>query len=234
MTTRPVRDIVLFDEVKAIMGKTVEIPNRRGYFGTGAPGKILEEELNIQTNNQDLPDAGRWEIKYTGGASYLTLFHKDPSPREPSVMGDMVRACGWDSDGHTSFRHTIWGKSARGFEICVEDARVLVRNGRYPGIAPYWDMDDLNNSAVTKLRNLLLVFGKMKKSGARRTVKFKVAHMYSGFKFSEFLRGLKEGWIAIDFDARTNNGGIRNHGTKFRIKTQDVALMYKNAERVRA
>ena len=232
MTTRPVRDIVLFDEVKAIMGKTVEIPDRKGYRGTGAPGKILEDQLHIQTNNQDLPDAGRWEIKYTSDNSYLTLFHKDPSPRKPSVMGELVRTCGWDSDDRTSFRHTVWGKSARGFEICVESTRVLVQNARYPGLVPYWDMDDLNNSAVTKLRNLLLVFGEVKKSGGCRTVTFKVAHMYSGFKFTDFRRGLQEGWIAVDFDARTTNGGIRNHGTKFRIRTRDVALLYKKTERV--
>lgn len=233
MTTRPVRDIVLFDEVKAIMGKTVEIPDRKGYRGTGAPGKILEDELHIQTNNQDLPDAGRWEIKYTSDNSYLTLFHKDPSPREPSVMGELVRACGWDSGGRTSFRHTVWGKSARGFEVRVESARVSVHNIGHPGIVPYWDMDDLNNSAVTKLRNLLLVFGDVRKSDRCRAVTFKVAHMYSGFKFTEFRRGLQEGWIAVDFDARTTNGGIRNHGTKFRIKTRDVALLYKKTERVR-
>ena len=99
-----------------------------------------------------------------------------------------------------------------------------------PDIEPYWDMDDLNNSAVTKLRNL--VFGSVEKSGRRRTVRFKVARLYSGFRFSEFRRGLREGWIAVDFDARTSGGGIRNHGTKFRIR--DVALLYKKAERVRA
>lgn len=145
-----------------------------------------------------------------------------------------MRRCGWESRGAVSFRHTVWGRSARGFEVRVGSSRVSVLNGRHPDIAPYWDVDDLNNSAVTKLRNLLLVFGSVEKSGRRRTVRFKVAHLYSGFRFSEFCRGLREGWIAVDFDARTSGGGIRNHGTKFRTRTRDVALLYKKAERVQA
>ena len=234
MTVRPVRDAVLREEVRKVIGREVEIPGRPGYGGAGAPGKMLEEQLHIRANNQDLPDAGRWEVKYTSDTSYLTLFHKDPHPRRPSVVADLVRECGWERGGHTSFRHTVWGRSPRGFEVRVGPGRVSVHNAGHPDIEPYWDIDDLNNSAVTKLRNLLLVFGRVEKSRGRRTVKFKAARMYSGFRFSEFRRGLEEGWIAVDFDARTAGGGIRNHGTKFRTRTRDMALMYRDAERVRA
>lgn len=54
MTVRPVRDAVLREEARKVIGKEVEIPGRAGY---GAPGKMLEE--HIRANNQDLPDAGR-------------------------------------------------------------------------------------------------------------------------------------------------------------------------------
>ena len=232
MTVRPVRDAVLREEVRKVIGREVEIPDRAGYGGAGAPGKMLEEQLHIQANNQDLPDAGRWEVKYTSDTSYLTLFHKEP--RRPSVVADLVRECGWESGEHVSFRHTIWGRSARGFEVRVGPERVSVYNARHPDIAPYWDINDLTNSAVTKLRNLLLVYGRVEKSRGRRTVKFEAARMYSGFRFSEFCAGLREGRIAVDFDARTAGGGIRNHGTKFRTRTRDVARLYKDAERVEA
>ena len=234
MTVRPVRDAVLREEVRKVIGKEVEIPDRAGYGGAGAPGKMLEEQLHIRANNQDLPDAGRWEVKYTSDTSYLTLFHKDPRPRRPSVVADLVRECGWERGGHTSFRHTVWGRSPRGFEVRVGPGRVSVHNSGHPDIEPYWTVDELNNAAVTKLRNLLLVFGRVEKSRGRRTVKFKAAHLYSGFRFSEFCRGLGEGWIAVDFDARTAGGGIRNHGTKFRTRTRDLARLYVDVERVEA
>ena len=58
MTVRPVRDAVLREEVKKVIGRSVEIPDRPGYGGAGVPGKMLEEQLHIRANNQDLPDAG--------------------------------------------------------------------------------------------------------------------------------------------------------------------------------
>lgn len=57
MTVRPVRDAVLREEVRKVIGREVEIPDRAGYGGAGALGKILEE--HIRANNQDLPNAGR-------------------------------------------------------------------------------------------------------------------------------------------------------------------------------
>ena len=142
-----------------------------------------------------------------------------------------MRECGWESGEHVSFRHTIWGRSARGFEVRVGPERVSVYNARHPDIAPYWDINDLTNSAVTKLRNLLPVSGRAGKSGGRRAVTSGAARMHSGFRFSEFCRGLEEGRIAADL-ARTAGGGIRNHGTKFRTRARDMALLYGGAEPV--
>ena len=103
----------------------------------------------------------------------------------------------------------------------------------HPDIAPYRTVDELNNAAVTKLRNLLPVSGRVGKSGGRRAVTSGAARMYSGFRFGEFCAGLREGRIAVDFDARTA-GGAGNRGTKFRTRTRDVARLYKDAERVEA
>lgn len=228
MTTRAVRDDDLFDEVSKILGVWYPIPTKHGYRGTGAPGRLLEDLLHIQENNQDLPDAGRWELKYTSETSYLTLFHKDPEPRNPSVIKNLIDCCGWDGNpGERNFRHTIWGNSKRGFRVMVTEEDVRVTHPDFPNIIPKWDRDDLNNSAVVKLRNLLLVFGSMRKKNGKRSVIYKSAHLNTKFRFSEFLRGLRKGWIAIDFDAKIKeNGGLRNHGTKFRIKTQDLARLY--------
>lgn len=234
MTTRAARDVDVFKEVTSILDKWYHIPDERGFGGTGAPGRMLEALLKIESNNQDLPDMGRWEIKYTSDMSYLTLFHKDPYPRDPCIVEEMVRACGWpDKNGRTSFRHTIKGESTRGFRVVVDGKEVAIVNERYANLVPRWPRDDLANSAVPKLRNLLLVFGEKRNKCGVRQVKFKIVHAYSRFRFSEFLKGLQEGWVYVDFDARTTpSGGIRNHGTKFRIRTEDMALLYAEATRI--
>ena len=238
MTTRAVRDNDLFNEITAILGKEYEIPNKQGYGGSGGPGRILEELLHVKVNNQDLPDAGRWELKYTSNVSYLTLFHKDPNPRKPSVVKDLVLNCGWDSNGKTSFRHTIWGVSPRGFRVEVSDEKISVVNDKYPNIVAYWDMDELLNSVIPKLRNLILVPGKIRKRNSGRWVTFNYAQANYGFGLSKFMSGLRDGWIAIDFDARTNptsrsgSVSIRNHGTKFRINLKNLGRMYTESHSI--
>ena len=235
MTTRSVKDKDLFREVKAILGKEYEIPNKTGYGGTGGPGRILEELLRVEVNNQDLPDAGRWELKYTSNTAYLTLFHKDPCPRKPSVIRELVLNCGWECGDHQSFRHTIWGRSPRGFRVEMSDDTVSVVNDAYPDIAPYWEIDELSNATVPKLRYLILCPGKVRRSGEKRWVTFHYAKLNYGFKLSKFMSGLRDGWLAIDFDARTKPPSargaipIRNHGTKFRIRIKDFGRMYTSS-----
>ena len=53
------------------------------------------------------------------------------------------------------------------------------------------------------------------------------------FKPSEFIAGLGQGWIAIDFDAREKHpgsDGFRNHGTKFRVRHQDMPRLFERVE----
>ena len=38
--------------------------------------------------------------------------------------------------------------------------------------------------------------------------------MLRGFNFEGFLKGLRENFVSVDFDARTGH----NHGTKFRLR----------------
>lgn len=233
MADRTIRDSDLFKHVTGLLGTWHKIPVEEGFGGTGAPGRLLEHLLDIKANNQDLPDLGRWEVKFSSKVSYLTLFHFDPFPRDPCVVENLVNAAGWKtSSGLTAFRHTIWGKSERGFRVEADVDRVVVKHDDHPGLEPYWDVDDLTNAAVPKLRNLLLVFGEKRNLDDVRQVKYNTAYAYSQFKFKHFLNGLKEGWICIDFDARTKpNGSIRNHGTKFRIRHKDMNRIYvKHAE----
>lgn len=228
MAARPARDSDLFRRVTNLLGTWHDIPTEGGFGGTGGPGRLLEHLLDIKANNQDLPDAGRWEVKFSSKTSYLTLFHFDPYPRDPCVVEDLIKAAGWKSTGGmTAFRHTIWGRSKRGFRVETGHDRVTVKHDGHPGLEPYWDIDDLINASATKLRNLILVFGETRSIGVTRQAKYNTAHAYAKFRFKDFLKGLDEGWICVDFDARTKpNGAIRNHGTKFRIRHRDMNRMY--------
>ena len=231
----PARDGELFKKAAKLLGIWHNVPTERGFGGTGAPGRLLEHLLDINVNNQDLPDAGKWEVKFSSGHSYLTMFHLEPYPRSPCVVEDLVKSAGWKTkNGLTAFRHTIWGESNRGFKVQVDDDAVTVIHDTYRKFVPRWDVDDLMNTAVTKLRNLLLVYGEKRKDPSPQ-VKFNTAYAYARFRFKDFLHGLRDGWICVDFDARTNpNGSIRNHGTKFRIRNNDIRRIYKTHSKLDA
>jgi hypothetical protein len=52
--------------------------------------------------------------------------------------------------------------------------------------------------------------------------------MLQGFSLVKFLEGIKQGFILVDFDARTGH----NHGTKFRLRRNRLADLYDSVEEI--
>jgi len=204
------------------------IPAQKRYNGNGGPGEYLQYLLNVEANNRDTPDFKDWEIKFHGGTAPITLFHKDPEPR--GIIRQMVHVHGWpDEKKRISFRHTIFGETNRGFYVVNEEDRIVVRNKHKDAAVPHWTHNTLQNALPAKLRRLIVVSGKLKKNPRR--VKYETATAYWEVDVKGFAAAIAKGTIAIDFDARTQKGAgsaIRNHGTKFRIKIDDIGAMYAN------
>lgn len=97
-------------------------------------------------------------------------------------------------------------------------------------ILPYWGFDDLFHKAGTKLKNCFYVRADVKREGKGKERKEQFLYNYvlklSNFNQANFIDAIREGKIYIDFDARTGH----NHGTKFRIRYNDIPLLYKDAE----
>lgn len=224
-----VTDADLYARLRSVLKRGwIQIPDYHGYRGTGAPGTMLEELLGISGGNLDIPDAGKWEIKFHTRSSLLTLFHLEAEPK--GHMHHMVRRFGWpDAKGRTSFRHTIHGRSERGFYVVNESNRITVRNDSVSDMEwPYWTHDKLINAFAAKFRRLIVVKGK-KRDGK---VKYEQAHLYWEPQITMFVEAVEKGFVAVDFDARTKNGrGLRNHGTKFRIRYEHLRHLYNNRQK---
>ena len=107
---------------------------------TGEPGMLLERLLGIVNNAYDLPDIDGWELKYHGGASLLTLFHKTP------VQGvkELIDTHGWTGkDGRQAFRFTLSGNT-RGF-LVTDDGNNLLVTHQESGVSVQWSHDDIIN-----------------------------------------------------------------------------------------
>ena len=107
------------------------LPDRPGYRGSGGPGLFLESMIGIDPNNRDGPDAGAWELKYHSGSAPITLFHLTPQPK--GNMHRVVRFHGWDDGkGRISVRHTIWGRSTKGFRVVSDSNWIIVCHEENP------------------------------------------------------------------------------------------------------
>ncbi|WP_062349890.1 MvaI/BcnI family restriction endonuclease [Bacillus kwashiorkori] len=146
-----------------------------------------------------------------------------------------------------SFRQTInaVGRSDRGFKVEVDrsnekvqisfdssfvDSRhqvwldsVISRVGASElSPKPYWDFDVLTDKVMTKLNNCLFLNAQSKVENGIEYTKYLSFEFFIGFNIENFLRGLEEGFVYVDFDARTGH----NHGTKFRIRKSRIFDLY--------
>lgn len=152
-----------------------------------------------------------------------------------------------------SFRQTIHGlgRSDRGFNVQINesDRKVLIsfdsglvaikHKDWLQGIdkviglkeletQPYWGFDDLKHKAGTKLLNSFYVQAKVKKERGNEFYHYQKIQMLKGFNFEGFLKGLREGFVLVDFDARTGH----NHGTKFRLRQNRLPDLYESVEEI--
>lgn len=209
------------------------MPDEKSYRGNGAPGRLLEHLLGIKENNADSPDFLDWEVKFHGGNALLTLFHKDPEPR--GITRYLVHEHGWpDELDRISFRHTLGGRSNRGFYVVNEADRIVIRHDTKDTVVPYWKKNTLLNAAGAKLRRLIVVDGEMQTQPTRQ-VSYKTATAYWDFDLNGFCKALEDGEVFIDFDARTtgtSGTSLRNHGTKFRINIASLASIYGYSQKI--
>jgi hypothetical protein len=146
-----------------------------------------------------------------------------------------------------SFRQTIHGnnRSDRGFKVVIDEQqrKILISfdasavSPRHSiwlaGVAnkvglgelnpqPYWGFDDLFHKAGTKLLNCFYVQAIAKKQNGQQFYHYSKITMLRKFSLDNFLQGIKEGFVLVDFDARSGH----NHGTKFRLKQNYFPRLY--------
>ena len=235
MTATPTNRKELFDRLIELMAQGWHVmPDHSPYRGTGGPGIYLEHLLGFEPNSRDLPDALGWELKWhTARTNFVTLFHKTPD-NSPEIIRYMVRKHGIkDAKGRLSFRHTINpGHRSAKFTPVYDNGVLIMCPRKGNGPVPRWTAQGLEAAAGAKLRRLLLVKGE--KDGQR--IRFLQTDAYQEFSIVDFIAEVERGTIVIDFDVRESKPGsigMRDHGTKFRIKPEEVCRLYMDKQRLR-
>ncbi|MBN1805333.1 MAG: MvaI/BcnI restriction endonuclease family protein [Sedimentisphaerales bacterium] len=155
-----------------------------------------------------------------------------------------------------SFRSTTYGTrySKRGFRINIDRSERKIRfvfkyneaDISKPEIAtwlkqveeriglgdlnpePYWGFDDLRNVIGQKMKNCFYVVADSKIENKHEFFKYIELYLLSGFSFDRFIDAIEDGFVLVDFDARTGH----NHGTKFRLKQGYFSKVYTSMERI--
>ena len=133
----------------------------------------------------------------------------DRSERKISVSFDYTSV---------SPRHSDWLRSV--------ERRVGDLNELNP--QPYWGIDDLYHTAATKLLNCFYIAAEVKNEDESEYYKYSEIYMLRRFDQEKFLNGIEEGFVLIDFDARTGH----NHGTKFRIRENRIPELYADSQEI--
>ncbi len=88
---------------------------------------------------------------------------------------------------------------------------------------PYWGFKDLSNKAGTKLLICFYIQADTKKEKRIEYFHYSKIIILKEFDFEKFLNEIENGFLFVDFDARTGH----NHGTKFRLKQNRLPNLYK-------
>lgn len=109
----------------------------------------------------------------------------------------------------------------------LETVKKRVGLGDLP-ILPYWGFNDLYTKIGTKLINCFFVQAEVKREGSNQYFHYNNVLMLKSVDKEKFIEAIEKGMIYIDFDARTGH----NHGTKFRIKSKNIPMIYAEAIKV--
>ena len=89
---------------------------------------------------------------------------------------------------------------------------------------PYWGFDDLFHKAGTKLLNCFYIRADVEKEIHREYFWYREIMILERFGLENFLKAIEEGFVLVDFDARTGH----NHGTKFRLRQDRLPDLYEH------
>ena len=121
--------------------------------------------------------------------------------------------------GFVDMRHEAWLASV---EARVGDLEEL-------NPQPYWGFADIYHKAGTKLLNTFYVIADCDRdSNGLEYYNYNQIFKLTNFSFDGWLDAIEAGVLYVDFDARSGH----NHGTKFRLKQNELPRLYGSIERI--
>lgn len=229
-------------QLKIIIKKLKELSDK-GYIkslrkGSTGIGYMLESELGINETNIAIPDiGGRVELKATRkeANSLITLFTFNRGVWRVKQT-EIINKFGYLDEGkRLSLYNTVNYRvpNSRGFYLLINKEKNIISLYNGDESIAEWSAYAIAGKFMSKLDRLLLVLANTKVENGVEFFHYNEAYLLQNPKPEKFLESFINNKTMIDLRMHIKkNGGVRNHGTGFRIFEKDLVNLYVKKERL--
>lgn len=212
-------------------------------------GKTLENLLEINPDNFEIPDYNTIEIKskVSKRENYIDLFCATPDSYILETKRLYDKYGYLDSNNYKILNFVLYGEflkpinneySAK-LRIDYKNKKVIMeiynKDNELIDNLSSWSFELLEEKLCRKLNCVCLVEGDKKFSHNVLYVRYDKYKFYKLKKFSNFIRLLKRGQIRISFTlgvykSGSKSGKMHDHGTQFSIRKENIKLLFDEIE----
>lgn len=208
-------------------------------------GKTFEDYLGVSENNLKDPDFAGYEVKShrKTSSSYITLFTKSPTiPQKANallrekfgtpegklrvkIIRTSIFSSKWNTYNKTTSFKLVFNRNSKTIDLVskkIGESKVTVECS--------WSFKEVK-SAFIKIKSLFFVTAKREKKRVHEYFHYTSATIFNKPSFDNLLKMIEDGKIMVDirlgvYSSGINKGKAHDHGTGFRIKSNDLKLLY--------
>ncbi len=204
---------------------------RKGPTGIG---HLLEAELGLNETNIAIPDiGGRVELKATrrNVNSLITLFTFNRGVWKVKQK-EIINKYGYvDEQGRQALYNIVNTKTpnSQGFYMVSDPTKhlIILKNKNEQNNIAEWSTYVIAGKFMTKLDRLLLILADNKLENETEYFHFNEAYLLENPTPEKFLEAFEKSELMIDLRMHLKeSGGVRNHGTGFRISEKNLMDLY--------
>lgn len=212
-------------------------------------GKTLENLLEINPDNFEIPDYNTIEIKskVSKRENYIDLFCATPDSYVLEIKRLYDKYGYLDSNNYKILNFVLYGEFLKSINneysaklrIDYKNKKVIMevynKDNELIDNLSSWSFELLEEKLCRKLDYVCLVEGDKKFSHNVLYVRYDKYKFYKLKKFSNFIRLLKRGQIRISFTlgvykSGSKSGKMHDHGTQFSIRKENIKLLFDEIE----
>ncbi len=225
--------------------KKLEFIKSRGFIeakrkGPTGIGHLIENELGLSETNLPIPDiGGRVELKATrkNSNSLLTLFTFNRGVWRIK-QSELIKRFGYvDNNYRPALYLTVYHQKCnnQGFYFNVDRQRelILLMNENEKNVIAEWSIYVITGKFMTKLDRLIMILADSKIENDREYFHFNEAYLLENPTPQKFIQAFEQNEILIDIRMHLKtSGGVRNHGTAFRITEKNLVNLYEKRKQL--